>query len=376
MKVGIDARFLTHPQRGGFKTYTSSVVSSLVEAGSDCRFVLYTDRPLRQRAPLPANFSVSPVTGRNAVIREQLLLPAVMERDEIDAAHFLCNTAPILFHRTMVVTIHDTIALREKPDRSTCMNRRQRLLRSYWRAVIPRCARRADLVITDSGYVRDDLHARLGIPAEKLRVVPLPIDPAFSQESSGCPPAGIAPGSSFILAFASADGRKNHATAIDAYDVVAPEFPNLKLALVCSHPQVRDGIKRPHDSGVIPVGPVSFQELIWLYRNALALVFPSFDEGFGLPPLEAMACGTPVVVSKAGSLPEVAGDCAVFADPCDAAAVAEGLKLVLMDGDLRSGLVSAGREHAARFSRENVGRELIAAYSQAASGVPASPAPA
>jgi glycosyltransferase involved in cell wall biosynthesis len=190
------------------------------------------------------------------------------------------------------------------------------------------------------------------------------------------PPAGIAPGSSFILAFASADGRKNHATAIEAYDVLAPEFPNLKLALVCSHPQVRDGIKRPHDSGVIPVGPVSLQELIWLYRNALALVFPSFDEGFGLPPLEAMACGTPVVVSKAGSLPEVVGDCAVFADPCDAAAVAEGLKLVLTDGHLRSGLVSAGREHAARFSRENTGRELIAAYSQAASGAWAAPAPA
>lgn len=376
MKVGIDARFLTHPQRGGFKTYTNSVVSSLVQSGSDCRFVLYTDRPLRRNTPLPANFSVSPVSGRNAVIREQLLLPAVMERDEIDAAHFPCNTAPILFHRTMVVTIHDTIALREKPDRSTCMNRRQRLLRSYWRAVIPRCARRADLVIADSGYVRDDLQARLGIPAEKLRVVPLPIDPAFSVESRCCPPEAIAPGSSFILAFASADGRKNHATTIEAYDAVTSEFPHLKLALVCSHPQLRDGISRPHGSGVIPIGPVSFQELVWLYRNALALVFPSFDEGFGLPPLEAMACGTPVVVSKAGSLPEVVGDCAIFADPCDAPAVAEALKLVLRDDNLRSGLVSAGRERAARFSRENVGRELIAAYSQAARGVSASPAAA
>ena len=369
MRIGIDARFLTHPQRGGFKTYTRTVIAALAEADGSSRYVLYTDRPADVSLRLPDNFTVTPVSGPNAVVREQLLLPIAMKRDGIDVAHFPCNTAPIVFGPRMAVTIHDTIPLRDMNCDSRRLNLRQSLLRSYWRAVIPRSARKADLVITDSGHVREDLRTRLDLSADELRVIPLAVDPAFAGDAPGLPPSGMDPRTPFVLAFASADGRKNHLGVIKAYRAASSECPGLRLALVCSHPGVRAGIKCAPGDGVVPLGPLAFDEVLWLYRNALALVFPSFDEGFGLPPLEAMACGTPVIASNTGALPEVAGECAVCVNPLSVESIADGMRLVIRDGVLRESLIRRGRERAARFSCEHMGRELVAAYSDAAKGM-------
>ena len=361
MRVGIDARFLTHPQRGGFKSYTRTVVSALTEAGSDHEFILYVDRRPEGEQDAPANFSTRVVDAGNAVTREQVALPMAMQRDKVDVAHFLCNTGPFLTGPRMVVTIHDTIPLR------TCLSRqaswKQRLLRSYWRSVIPRAARAADLIIADSKYVRDDLGERFGIGDDRLRVVPLAIAPMFFGDSPGTPPVGINPESPFVLAFGSADGRKNHMSAIQAFDAIAPEFPGLKMVLICSHPDVRETLW-PNGT-VIPVGPVNSMELLWLYRNATMLVFPSFDEGFGLPPLEAMACGTPVVASTAGSVPEVVGDHGVFVDPSSVASIADGIKRLLGDRGLQRRLSSGGKQHASNYSLARMGADLIAVYQEA-----------
>ncbi len=362
MRVGIDARFLTHPQRGGFKSYTNTVISALAEVGSDHDFILYVDRRPETEPDLPSNFVTRIVDAGNAITREQLVLPMAMQRDRVDVAHFLCNTGPFLTGPRMVVTIHDTIPLREGATAKQT-NWKQRLLRTYWRSVIPRAARVADLIITDSRYVSDDLSLRFGIGNDRLRVVPLAIAPMFFEDSPGTPPVGINPEVPFALAFGSADGRKNHRSAIDAFDSLAPEFPGLKLVLICSHPDVRETLW-PNGT-VIPVGPVSSSELLWLYRNATLLVFPSFDEGFGLPPLEAMACGTPVVASTAGSIPEVVGDHGVFVDPSDVMSIADGMRLLLSDHDLQHRLASGGKEHASNYSLARMGADLIAVYEEA-----------
>lgn len=362
MRIGIEARFMTHPQRGGFKSYTNTLIASLAQARSEDEFYLYTDRPATGGVVLPSNFVVKPVQSCHSIVREQLALPRAMNRDGVDVAHFPCNTAPIRLEQKMVVTIHDTIPLRtERKDSPRC-NLKQRAIRQYWRATIPRCARRADLVVADSAYVRDDLRERLSVDDDRLKVVPLPIDPTFLSESPGSKPSGLPESGSYVLAFASADGRKNHHTSIRAFDAVKADFPATSLVLVCSHPSVRQSIEA--DCRVVPIGPVSFDELVWLYRNALSLIFPSFDEGFGLPPLEAMACGTPVVVSDAGSLPEVVGPCGLYASPADTAGFAAALRLVMSDAEVRQRLIISGRARASRFTRERMGAELTAAYAE------------
>lgn len=360
MRIGIDARFLTYPQHGGFKSYTRMVVSALTRVDRENEYILYTDRPSDDINDLPANFSVKPVSGANAVLREQLTLPLRMLRDKNDIVHFLCNTAPVLFGLRMVVTVHDAIALRKNNKFSR--NVKQRLLRRYWHMVIPRSVSKARLVLTDSEKAQGDLIETLALTRDKLRVVYLAVDPEFAGEYPGTPPAEIQPGMRFMLAFASADGRKNHLSAIKAYRM-ARIYPNINLAVICSHPGVHESVEP--GSGVVMLGPVLFRELIWLYRNAVALVFPSFDEGFGLPPLEAMTCGTPVVASNTGSLPEVLGDHVIFVDPADVGSIAEGIRLMVRDDALRNRLIIEGRKHASGFSLERMGRELMALYSEA-----------
>lgn len=361
MRIGLDARFLTHPQRGGFKTYTRTVVSALVEADSAHEFVLYTDRSSDDLPDVPGNFMLKAVPGANAVAREQMALPIVMSRDAIDVAHFPCNTGPVNLGPKLVMTVHDAIPFRKGGRIS---GGRQRFLNAYWRTVIPRAARAAEMVVVSSQYVGEDIRERFGIAAQKLCVVPIAVNPIYFDNLPGTPPAGVDPGSPFVLAFGSADGRKNHQSAIQAFDSIAPRFPGVKLVLVCSHASVRETLL-PSQT-VIPVGPVSSDELLWLYRNALALVFPSFDEGFGLPPLEAMACGTPVVASNAGSVPEVVAGHGIVVDPSDVSGIARGLSSVMGDRDLQRRLAAEGRAHASQFNLRRMGAELITVYEAAA----------
>jgi glycosyltransferase involved in cell wall biosynthesis len=364
MRIGIDARFLSNPQRGGFKTYTNSVIFALAEVDQKNEYLLYTDRPLDCTIGLPANFVLRPVSGLNALSREQFTLPSLMRRDKVDLAHFLCNTAPVIFHPRMVVTIHDAIAMRSRAKEAGSLGLKQRLLAEYWRLVIPKCAKKAEMIITVSEFARDDLVSTLGLKNDDFRIVRNGIDPVFNNSASGTRPSEIQPDTDYVLAFASADGRKNHPASIAAFREVRREFPGLKLVLVCSHPSVRESLRQCED-GVLPVGPVSLDELVWLYRNGLALVFPSLDEGFGLPPVEAAACGMPVVASDSGSLPEILGDAAVLVSLSDEDGLASGVRSILENHSLRSGLVARGLDRAKRYTRLRVGKELLDVYGEA-----------
>lgn len=365
MRVGIEARFLTHPQRGGFKSYTKTVVSALVEADSDNQYILYTDRISDLPSELPSNFSIRPVSACNAIVREQIVLPRAMEKDMVDVAHFPCNTSSIFCEVPLVVTTHDLIPLRKNSSRKNTL--RQRLLRLYWKTLIPKSAHQARLIITSSEYVKRDVSSTLGTPLEKISVVPIAINSAFSNMTAGQKPSEQEIPKQYILAFAAADGRKNHTSVINAFLDISHEFPALSLVLICAHPDVQSQIESAVDAGVITLNSVSTEELIWLYKHATALVFPSLDEGFGLPPLEAMACGTAVVASDSGSLPEVLEDGAVYVDPFDQNDLAQKIKLVLTDDILRDTLISRGMKQVSNFTGEQMGRSLSSIYAEALS---------
>lgn len=379
MKIGIDARFLTHPQRGGFKTYTCSLISALANASTDLnghRYILYTDRDADVPIDLPSNFELSPVAGAFP-LREQALLPLRMIADGIDVAHFPCNTAPIFYRRPMVVTIHDAIAVRTSPYHLLAKARvgggpplslKSRALQAYWRLVIPRCADRAVLVITGSKAAAGDLQVTLDIPPSRMRIVYLGIDPGFQTESvpvAPCP--GLRPDERFLLGFASTDGRKNESRMIAAFRLVSDDFPDMKLVIVCATPATRSRVGRSGHPAVVPVDPVPVEQLRWLYRNARALVFPSLDEGFGLPPLEAMASGTPVVSSRRGSLGELLGDSAVFINPADERSIADGIRAVL-DDEMSRRLRSAGLAQVEQFTLARMAQDTMRIYWEAVHG--------
>ena len=364
MRIGIDARFLTHPQRGGFKSYTTTLVSSLAEVDTVNEYILYTDRIDNQLPALPSNFTIKPVTALTAITREQFALPSAMRKDNVDIAHYLCNTAPITSHMPMIVTIHDAIPLHNSGKHTGRLNAKHKALRTYWRGVMPRAASTAELIVTNTRYSQSDIMSVLNVAEDKFRVVHPAISDAFIKSDIDKHPVEMPKTVPYIMCFAAMDGRKNHQTAIAAFKEISAEFPDLHLVLVCSHDNIKEQLKHEHGDRFLPIGPLVIEELVWLYKNSRTLIFPSFDEGFGLPPLEAMTCGTPVIASNSGSLPEVLGDAAILVETHDSAAISRGLRKLLTDDEFVKHMVSLGKNRSHLFTHQKMGRGLLGAYQE------------
>ena len=237
----------------------------------------------------------------------------------------------------MVVTVHDLAVLRH-PGTFNQWTRR------YSRLAVPRVARAARLVIAVSEFTRGEIAELLAVPAERIRVIPNGVGAPFVPE-------GRAAEGDYVLMVGTLEPRKNLAAAEEAARSLGVPV-RVVGARGWGGVQV-DGW----------LGRVADEELARLYRGARCLVYPSLYEGFGIPVLEAMACGTPVVTSRGGATEEVAGGAAVLVDPCDPASIAAGIEEA---GARRDELRTRGRERAAGFTWERVAAETRAVYEEAA----------
>jgi glycosyltransferase involved in cell wall biosynthesis len=239
----------------------------------------------------------------------------------VDVLHCTTYRAPVAPRAPLVVTVHDLGVLRH-PEAFP------RWHRTSGRLALRAGVRAADAIVTVSAFTRDQLVDDLGVPRERVRIVPNGVDPVFS-------PDGPAAEGDYVLAVGTLEPRKNLAIAVLAARLAGVE---LRVAGASGWGDVRT------ESWV---GEPSDEELAALMRGARCVVYPSLYEGFGLPVLEAMACGTPVVTSRGGATEEVAGGAAVLVDPHDPAAVAEGIDEA---GKRRAQLRAAGLERAASFT--------------------------
>jgi glycosyltransferase involved in cell wall biosynthesis len=217
--------------------------------------------------------------------------------------------------------------------------------------------RRADRVLVGSEWTRSDLVERYRIPEAKVVLTPYGVDPLFGQEGP------VRNGGRYLLFVGGLQPRKDPGTAVDALARLDPG-----LRLVFAGPSLRESRelvahvrKLRLNSRVEFTGYVRKSELAALYRGASAVVLPSLYEGFGLPLLEAMASGTPVVATTAGALPEVAGDAAVLVEPGDPEGLAAGVEQALAE---RERLVAAGLERSRRFSWADTARRTLAVYEE------------
>jgi len=258
----------------------------------------------------------------------------------------LAGAAPA-FARRQVVTLHDA-AVFDHPTAYTPA------FVAWYRWLFRRLARRALGVFTVSDFSRGRLVAALGVAPARLSLLGLGADhlQGVAPDLSLLDRHGLrrAP---FLLAVASANPTKNLAALVAAFGGLPPGTQRLVIA-GGGNAQVFAGAAAPDPPGVLRIGPVNDAELVALYGQAMALVFPSVYEGFGLPPLEAMACGCPVAAAQAASIPEACGDAALYFDPLDTAAITSALQALLADepsggGALRERLRQAGLARAARY---------------------------
>lgn len=374
MRVGLDARFLTHPQHGGFKRYVQGLVSGLAALADDHELVLYVDRP---PAPgtVPGRFDVRVLEGRLPLVgmpwREQVLLSRAARRDRLDVFHAPCHTAPLRLAVPLVLTLHDTLWRTVRPWRPAP---RRALLDRYYRAITARAASQAQVILTVSEASRRAIGDAL--PARH---------PGSIVVAPNAPWPGFRPGPDAprhgVLALASADGRKNLPALLRAYALVPPDirrrhplitvWAHEALAREARHEIVRLGI----EAEVRFLQRVDDHALATLYRQTAVFAFPSKAEGFGLPVLEAMACGAPVIASRAPAVVETAGGAALLVDTEDASAFGHALTDVLTDATRRAELSRRGSEHATRFSWERSAGIALQAYARAVRAPASVPTP-
>jgi glycosyltransferase involved in cell wall biosynthesis len=265
-----------------------------------------------------------------------LALPR-MARKRVDVLHCPTFRGPFTSAVPLVVTVHDLAVLRH-PGTFNLWTRR------YSRLAVPRVARAARLVIAVSEFTRGELVELLRVPEERIRVIPNAVGAPFT-------PGGPAAGGDYVLAVGTLEPRKNIAAAQEA-----AQRQEVELRVVGAQ-----GWGGVHVDGWL--GHVSDERLAELYRGARCLVYPSLYEGFGIPVLEAMACGTPVVTSAGGATEEVAGGAAVLVDPLDPASIAEGIEQAARR---RDELATRGIERARAFTWERVAAETRRVYEEAA----------
>jgi len=317
--VLIDARAAARPELGGVERWARELTARLPALRPERYAVAQPPQALSHRLGHAWEQAWLPVAARRV---QWLLCPA--------------NLAPLAARNTAVV-IHDAAALREPSWYSDLYVRWQRL-------VLPRIARRARLVITVSEFSRGELRELLGVDAA---VVPGGIDERFRADAE---PARFE--RPYVLTVASRTARKN----LGALEECARRLQAKGMELVAAggdRPQFRD---EGGASAVRSLGHVPDDQLPGLYAGAECFVLPSLYEGFGLPCVEAMACGTPVVASNAGALPETCGGAALLVDPTDQTAIADAVERAIGDERLRA----AGLARAARFSWDRTVGEIDA----------------
>ncbi len=379
MRIGIDARFLTHPQPGGFKTYTENLISALARVDSENEYILYTDRPFGNLVTSLNNSNIQGrvVSGELPFIgvpwREQTKLLNYVKKDRIDLFHSPCMTAPMNLPCPLVVTVHDMIWAFPKNFTSRNSWSLKRRFIDWYNYIIPKYSiRHAAAIITVSQASKKSIVESLGMKPELVTVTYEAAGSSFQPISDmKCLEAvrnKYNLSSDYILALGSADPRKNIKSLIAAYGQLPTGIKEkYQLAIIWTHPFLSEELsKQVVDLGlencVRFLRQVSNEDLVLLYNSASLFVFPSRYEGFGLPLLEAMACGVPVVAANNSSIPEVVGDAGLLVDAQDPNGLAEAIFQVLTDKDLELNLRKKGHMRATQFSWDRCGRETIAVY--------------
>ncbi len=345
--VGISLLTLVPGELGGSETYVRELLRSLGRVGEQQYKVVVPQIAAQASEGLPAVVArdyrrATSMPGRLLAMAEAATWPGGLRSsfDGADVVHFPLTIALPRLDKPTVVTLHDLQHL----DLPRMFSRAERTFRGVaWH----RSVRRAERVIVISDFVRDRAVAKLGLDPAKLRVVPLGLDHTRLLPGGEREP--------FLLYPARRWPHKNHERLFEAFAAVRRERPDLRLVLTGGgdFSRVPDAVEAR--------GHLAWHEVVDLMQRASALVFPSLYEGFGLPPLEAMACGCPVACSNAAALPETVGDAARLFDPRDPRAIADAILDVLAAPDEWA---KRGLERAAGYSWDTTARATDAVYAE------------
>ncbi len=364
----------------GVGTYIRNLLQAMAAQNSPHQFHLIgSAEDLQQIPALPGNFKIEAYGRRDSARSDHFGLPHLLGRLRVDLTHIPFHRVPLMMRRPYVVTIHDLSSLFY--DDAMGMLRAARVFR------LKRGLLGASRIIAVSGATRRDVINLVPEAADRVRLIYNAPDPQFLERGHKDDPAATARERHrileryqirypFLLYAGSIRPQKNIPRLIEAFAVVRHKledhggYKDLRLIIIgddiSRYPDVRRAVIQSRvEQSVRFLGFVPLETLRIFHELAAAFVFPSLYEGFGLPPLEAMASGTPVVASQVSSLPEVVGGAAMLVNPENVFDIARGITEVLLNGELRQELITKGRRQAARFSWARTAQEVLALYDEA-----------
>lgn len=366
MKIAFDLRRIRNP---GIGRYMKDLVGAILalEPRGDYLLIL---PPGSEDTIQTGSSSATTITPplRYYSIREQIQLPGILRRHKVDLLHAPHFMLPLVRPCPSVVTIHDVIGWRWKEDIHS------RVGRLYYRCMMSAAVRLADRIITDSKFSREDIVRCLGVDPEKITVIYPGISPRFRQINDNVQLENVRSKyrieNEYIVYAGIYKPRKNHAALLHAFRRFLSNDGHTNLVLVGPLNEGEQELRQLADKlgvskKVIFTGFVDDSELRAIYSAAKVYACPSLYEGFGFTVLEAMACGTPVVCTGETSLPEVAGDAALYADPRSPDEFGEALHKVFTNATLRSTLIDRGRKNLQRFRWEDAAKQTLGVYEDA-----------
>jgi len=363
MRIGIDAR-LVHYRQAGISQYTVRLLEELAQIAPDDEFVVFQSRKDRRALVDQPNFGQHPLWTPPHHRLEQWLLPLELAAVDLDILHSPDFIPPFRRSCKSVITIHDLNFLLY-PHFLTPQSA------SYY-GQIDQAVRKCDHIIAVSESTKRDIVRLTGAPENKITVVYEAAHPVFRPIADQARLAGVKErlriNRDYVLFVSTIEPRKNVPTLLLAFKRLLDSYHSpVNLVLAGEEgwlfKEVFALVEKLELQGRVQfLGRVSLEDLPELYNAAKLLVHPAFYEGFGLPPLEAMACGTPVVVSNTSALPEIVGDAALLVDPTDADGMAVAIWRVLSDETLQRQMREKGLRRARRFSWKTAALETLNIY--------------
>ncbi|MBE9216257.1 glycosyltransferase family 4 protein [Plectonema cf. radiosum LEGE 06105] len=375
MIIGIDTRFALKNRRG-IGNYTLNLIQALAEVDKKNPYILYTDcLDSEKLLPQNPNFITKKIIPANYLLWEQLTLPKQAIKDGVDILHCTANTAPAFLNKNikLIVTVHDVMYLKKRSLLAESKVMYQRLGRIYRSVVVSNTIKNASKVISVSNYSKQDiLHHFPNLKKNSIETTYEAADSAFRLLETNTALETVKNNfgldKNYLLTLGGTDPRKNTKLVIQA-------FANLKNQKKIDEKLIIVGIPNPNKSQfyelvyslnleneVLFTGFVTQEELICLYNSASIFLYPSLYEGFGIPPLEAMACGTSVITSNTTSIPEVVGDAALQINPTNQEELEAAVYKLLFDHALKNDFIQRGLTRSKQFSWRRMAEETLAIY--------------
>lgn len=358
------ARIVIDARESGTSTgrYVDKLIEYLYKAKPSHRFIVLTKGPqvkfLKQLAP---TFEIVESNFKEFTFAEQLGLNRQIRGLNPDLVHFTMTQQPVLYFGEKITTMHDLTTVRfDNPDKNWLV---YKFKQQVYKWVIKRVAKSSQIVITPSEYVKEDVAKFASINSRKITITheaadkftapPMPIEKLLNAK--------------FLMYVGRPTPHKNLLRLIEAFAILRNQNPDLMLALVGRTDRNYKRISKLVNAkglneSVVFTGFASEGQLRWMYENTAAYIFPSLSEGFGLPGLEAMVHGAPVVSSNATCLPEIYGEAAHYFDPSDAQDMAVKIAKVINDEKFSQQLVEKGKSQAQKYSWEKMARETLEIY--------------